>query len=254
MSEQITITIDGKECTCEKGEYLYDVAKRNGIFIPVLCRSDAFADHRACCRVCIVEVVTRGRSKVVTSCIYPVEAECEVFTNNDKIKEERAVLFALLAARAPESERIAEMDKWLGTGGEGFERLVKVDGEKCILCGLCVQACNSLGTGAISTVMRGVEKKVGAPYDMAPEPCIGCTSCANVCPTGAIEFTQTDTVRTIWDREFDLVRCESCGSVMGTAEAVQHAAKEAGVETPTICDACRKKQLADEMMSTYRFV
>ena len=63
MSDTLTITIDGKECTCEKGEYLYDVAKRNGIFIPVLCRSDAFDDHRACCRVCIVEVEERrGRT------------------------------------------------------------------------------------------------------------------------------------------------------------------------------------------------
>ena len=29
--KKLTITIDGKECTCEKGEYLYDVAARNGI-------------------------------------------------------------------------------------------------------------------------------------------------------------------------------------------------------------------------------
>ncbi|MBR2790931.1 MAG: (2Fe-2S)-binding protein, partial [Eggerthellaceae bacterium] len=56
MSEKLTITIDGLACECEKGEYLWDVAKRNGITIPALCRSDAFADHRACCRICIVEV------------------------------------------------------------------------------------------------------------------------------------------------------------------------------------------------------
>ena len=56
MSELLHITIDGKDCTCERGEYLWDVAKRNGIPIPVLCRSDAFPEHRACCRVCIVEV------------------------------------------------------------------------------------------------------------------------------------------------------------------------------------------------------
>ena len=28
MSDMITVTIDGIECTCEKGEYIYDVAKR----------------------------------------------------------------------------------------------------------------------------------------------------------------------------------------------------------------------------------
>ena len=33
----ITITIDNKPCTCESGEFLIDIAKRNGIFIPTLC-------------------------------------------------------------------------------------------------------------------------------------------------------------------------------------------------------------------------
>ena len=163
MSEMLAITIDGIECTCEKGEYIYDVAKRNGVFIPVLCRHDAFADHRACCRICIVEVEIRGKRKVVTSCVYPIEQECAVYTQSERILEERAVIMALLSHRAPESERMGEMNGFLGRSG--FDRLITVDGEKCILCGLCVQACNSLGTGAISTVLRGTDKKVDTPYD-----------------------------------------------------------------------------------------
>ena len=251
MSELLNITIDGVACTCEKGEYLYDVAERNGIWIPVLCRSDAFDDHRACCRICIVEVEIRGKRKVVTACVYPVEQECAVYTRSEKILEERAVIMALLAHRAPESERMAEMNKFMGR--TGFDRLISVDNEKCILCGLCVQACNSLGTGAISTVLRGTEKKVSTPYDNPSEFCVGCLSCANVCPTDAIEYTQTETTRTIWNREFDLLFCEECGSLMGTAEAVRHAVGAEG-DMPTICDECRKKKLADEMMQTFRFV
>ena len=163
MSDMITVTIDGIECTCEKGEYIYDVAKRNSIKIPTLCRHDAFEDHRACCRICIVEVEQRGRTKVVTSCVYPIDGECEIRTNSERIQEERAVLYALLGHRAPEAELIGKMSRRLDMSG--FERLVSIDNEKCILCGLCVQACNSLGTGAISTVLRGTEKKVATPYD-----------------------------------------------------------------------------------------
>ena len=253
MSQQITLTIDGKQCTCESGEYLYDVARRNGITIPTMCRSDAFEDHRACCRICIVEVEIRGRTKVVTSCVYPVEEECTVYTQSDKIKEERAVLMALLNHRAPDSEIIGGMAAGMG-GKEGFERLTSLDSGKCILCGLCVQACDSLGTGAISTVNRGTEKEVNTPYGNPAKSCVGCLSCANVCPTGEITFTEDATTRTIWNRTFDLVFCPECGQVMGTREAVELAARNAGVETPTVCDECRKKALADEMMHTYRYV
>ena len=251
MSELLHITIDGKDCTCERGEYLWDVAKRNGVPIPVLCRSDAFPEHRACCRVCIVEVETRGRTKVVTSCVYPVEQECEVRTNSERIKEERSVVLGLLAARAPEAQRVTFLSQAMGN--EGLERLITLDGEKCVLCGLCVQACDSLGTSAISTVNRGVDKMVSTPYGDPSSSCVGCLSCANVCPTEAIPYTQTADARTIWNRTFELVKCERCGAVMGTPESVAHAAKRAGLdEVPTLCDECRKKLIADEMMPAYR--
>lgn len=198
MDKQIKVVIDGKKCTCDYGEYLYDVATRNGIFIPVLCRHEGFDDHRACCRICICEVEINGRSKVVTSCVYPIERDCIVRTNSAKIKEERAVIMALLSHRAPDAEPITNMANFMGAGkGKGFDKLVKIDKSKCILCGLCVQACDSLGTGAISTVNRGTEKEVNTPYGDPSKTCIGCLSCANVCPTKAIEFSETAKNRTI---------------------------------------------------------
>ena len=228
------------------------MAKRNGIRIPVLCRSDAFADHRACCRVCIVEVVERDRSKIVTSCVYPVESQIEVFTQSERIREDRAAIFALLKSRAPQADVLGKMSR--GLDMDGFDRFITIDNEKCILCGLCVQACNSLGTGAISTVNRGTDKKIDTPYGVASKFCVGCLSCANVCPTGAIEYGQGDGKRTIWNREFELAICEECGHVMGTKESVAYAAAKTGAETPVVCDDCRKKHIADEMMNTYRFV
>ena len=71
----IEITINGKACTCEKGEFLLEVARRNGFYIPTLCHHPGVAEQ-GCCRVCLVEVVENKRSKIVVSCIYPVEQPC----------------------------------------------------------------------------------------------------------------------------------------------------------------------------------
>lgn len=195
---KLTITIDGKKCECESGEYICDIAARNGIFIPTLCRKDPFEDHRACCRICMVEVEERGRTKNVTACVYPVKSEIEVRTNTDAIKEQRAVVSALLARRAPESDIMGNMAKTMGGSDEdGFSGLVSLDSGKCILCGLCVQACDSIGAGAISTVNRGTDKEVNTPYGKENSVCIGCLSCANVCPTGSIEFSESADKRNI---------------------------------------------------------
>jgi predicted molibdopterin-dependent oxidoreductase YjgC len=61
----MNITIDGKVCEAEYGEYILDIAKRNNIHIPSLCHSDALPGQ-ASCRVCIVDIVEKGWHKTVT--------------------------------------------------------------------------------------------------------------------------------------------------------------------------------------------
>lgn len=137
----IEITINGKACTCEKGEFLLEVARRNGFYIPTLCHHPGVAEQ-GCCRVCLVEVVENKRSKIVVSCVYPVERPCEVYTDSARVREDRGAVLMLLAARAPESTEIKLLCKQYGA--MDGSRFAPIEGEKCIMCGLCARACASL--------------------------------------------------------------------------------------------------------------
>ena len=206
------ITIDGKQCSCEKGEYLLHVARRNGIYIPTLCHHEALPGQ-GCCRVCIVEVDEGKGPKIVVSCVYPVERECTVSTDSDKVRSQRGIILSLLYKRAPDSELIAQMCTHYGA--PPLERLKPVDSGKCILCGLCTRACAELSVGAISTVNRGVTKEVATPYHDESPVCVGCGSCASVCPTDAIPLTETADTRTIWARP--LPWCGAPGAARSSA-------------------------------------
>ena len=244
----MTITINGIQCECEKGEYIFTVAQRNGIHIPTLCRHASLGEQGAC-RVCIVEVEEGGKRKIVTSCVYPIMRECSVETDSERVREERGVILALLRCRAPESAEIARLcDQY---DAPALHRLRPLPSGKCVLCGLCVSACNSLGSGAINTMQRGTDTLVGTPYDEPSPDCIGCGSCAAVCPTEHIVLVETPKTRTVWGKQFAIVRCERCGAPIGTPEELAHAAKRSGQPVPTLCETCRKLHITDTMAGTF---
>lgn len=232
----MNILIDGKECSCEKGEILIEVAKRNGIYIPSLCYHEGLGSIGSC-RVCIVEVVQNGRSKVVISCAFPVEEGIEVLTDSEKIRKERALIFTMLARLAPDARVIKELADFAGV--ERSRLAANEEGGSCILCGRCTTACSLTGTGAIAKMDRGTEKRVDTPYGEPNAECIGCTSCARVCPTEAIPFTETDTQVSIWGRTFDLKRCEKCGRPISTEEQLALIKVVPEGEEITLCRKCR---------------
>lgn len=238
------ITIDGKECSCEQGEFVLDVARRNGIYIPTLCYHEGLESLGAC-RVCIVEVVQRGQSKVVVSCAYPLQEEIEVFTASDKILEQRGVILSLLANLAPGSQVIQQM---AAHNGADMPRLTpKEEGDACILCGRCTSACELLGAGAIAKVSRGTSKAIDTPYGRPSEECIGCASCAYVCPTNAIPYTETEEQVSIWGKTFELKHCSVCDASMSPKEFIASATTATEDDDRLICASCKKKTVAKKI-------
>ncbi len=67
---------------------------------------------------------------------------------------------------------------------------IERDPNKCILCGLCVRACEEvMGVGALGFVQRGFDTVVLPALGKCLEEtgCISCGQCVSVCPTGALQ-------------------------------------------------------------------
>jgi NADH dehydrogenase/NADH:ubiquinone oxidoreductase subunit G len=242
--EQLKITINGKECSAEKGEFLLDIAARNGIEIPHLCHHEALRGL-ATCRICIVEVTENGRKKIVTSCIFPVTKNISVETETEEISAMRKTLISLLIAETPDNERIQLLAEKYGVSDTSrFETNV---GNECMMCGLCVKACEEMGCNAIATVNRGTTKKVTTPYDEPSMECIGCGACAYVCPTGWIRVEDSYGTRRIWGRMFEMLRCSECGKYYITKAAYDYAAKKYEPDNLPTCESCKQIKIAKHL-------
>ena len=244
------VVIDGKACEAEHGEYILAVAKRNGIDIPTLCNSDALPGMGSC-RLCVVELIERNKTKVVASCIYPITREVEIRTDSQRIIGIRKSIMKLLLSHVPGNEYLNSISEQCGLRpSKPLELPEKVD--DCILCGLCVKACEELGANAISTVGRGTNKKISTPYDEPSAVCVGCGSCAAVCPTGAIGIKEENGTRTIWGKTFELVKCERCGQYFAPKEYIEFLEKKLGENFEEMyCSVCRKAINAEKFRDIY---
>jgi NADH dehydrogenase/NADH:ubiquinone oxidoreductase subunit G len=264
---KLKVKINGKIYEAEKGEYILEVCRRNKVLVSTLCHHEGLSGLGSC-RLCVVEVNEGSGNKIVVSCVYPLGRDCEVLTESEKIKAIRKTILSMLITKAPASDRLASLCQIYGVElpaksakiSKAEKSKARVSGSKkerleeaCILCGLCVQTCASLGSGAISTVGRGISKKVSTPYGEPSADCVGCGSCAAVCPTRAIECSEEIGSRLIWGKKFTLLRCASCGSAFATKEEYALAFERAGTtETETIlCESCRKKKSADVFASAF---
>ncbi len=241
------LSIDGKIVTAQNGEYVLQVAQRNGIEIPTLCHHPAVEPWGGC-RLCVVEITHAdwgGWKGLVTACLYPVQEGLIVSTANEKVRTVRAGILDLLLARCPESELIQNLSRQYGIEKTSF--IPRPNPDLCILCGLCVRICEKIGASAISTIGRGIDKIISVPYETEENyACVGCLSCATICPTGEITFTQDERTRSIWGRTFELVYCEDCGVAIGTPEQLKHYSERSGLDMSyfTKCDRCRNREAA----------
>ncbi len=178
MQQPVTLTIDGAQVRAAKGTSVLDAAMEYGICIPHLCHTPQMSDLSAC-RLCIVEHVQNGRSKVTTSCTLLVQDDMVVRTNTDKIRKLRRNLAELLVAEAPNSRAVQDIAVRCGVKQVRYPFRNK----SCVLCGRCVRVCTEMWSArAIGFVGRGKDRRVDFPFGVRPDYCKQCSSCVQLCP------------------------------------------------------------------------
>jgi len=217
MSEDITLTIDGKQIHARAGQSILDAAEENGIYIPHLCAFQELHPTGAC-RVCMVKV--NGRPSA--SCTQPVSKDAEVEVSSEELQNMRRMIVEMLFAEGnhfcPCCEKSGDCELQalayrLGIASVRFPYQfpqrdidaehpeVFIDHNRCILCGRCVEASRTHDRKtALEFIGRGKNKKLAVTglvdLDSADKA-------AAVCPVGAILRKRTAFTIPVGQRRFD---------------------------------------------------
>jgi formate dehydrogenase major subunit len=89
----VTLTIDGREITVERGVTVLEAARRLGIEIPTLCHVEGL-EPAAACFLCCVQV--EGLPRLSPSCALPAADGMVVTTDSDDIRASRKMALELL--------------------------------------------------------------------------------------------------------------------------------------------------------------
>jgi len=181
----IEFNINDKKVTARPGWTLLEATRQYGVEIPTLCYHEAVAPSGAC-RLCMVELKEGDGSKLVASCIYPVKEGLNVYTETERVQNVRRWIFEMLLAACPASGEIKSLAAKYGVLSTRFP--IQDPDQTCMVCGLCSRVCEEVvGLSAISTVDRGVHKKVSSPFLRPTDICVACGCCVSICPTGAMQ-------------------------------------------------------------------
>ena len=102
-----TLTLNGRPCSVEPGESLYDCVCRHlgRDEIPVLCHDPALEVFGAC-RLCLVEVArtAEGPDRLMAACHTPASDGLHVSTRSERLHRVRRGVLELLASNFPETQ------------------------------------------------------------------------------------------------------------------------------------------------------
>ncbi len=208
--ETVTLTIDGRTITVEKGKSVLDAALLHGIHVPFYCYHPGMGVDGSC-RVCIVKV--EKMPKLQTACSTTCADGMVVYTQTPDVVEARASVFEFLLINHPLDCPVCDkggecplQDYSYSFGpkgsrmdfprrtfdGEGvradvdFGPTLMLNRNRCILCTRCVRFMRDIdGDAQISIVDRGNGSEIATFQEEGVHSLIS-GNLQDICPVGAI--------------------------------------------------------------------
>jgi bidirectional [NiFe] hydrogenase diaphorase subunit len=179
----VTLTIDGKTVQAEAGTTVVAAARGAGIDIPTLCHHEQLKPYTAC-RICLVEVDSKGWTSLDTACSRPVAEHLVVRTRSERVDRLRRTILELMLAQAPDSPPLQELAQVYGADRDRFQK----EASFCIHCGLCVRYCAEVKQqNAVGFFDRGIVREVRFDPRVAAKVCNDCKECFPLCPTSYLQ-------------------------------------------------------------------
>lgn len=174
----VKILLNNTEVQAEEHWSVLEAAQFYGLAIPTLCYDPGLSPYGAC-RLCLVEIGKPPRSKLVSSCTYPVEEGLEIHTDTERVLKARRMMIELMLAQAPGSKVLQDLASLYGVKQQRF----KVRNDECVMCGLCVRMCAEQMDGkAIGFQNRGHKRIIHTPFKVKSKECRECGGCMYICP------------------------------------------------------------------------
>jgi NADH-quinone oxidoreductase subunit G len=208
--ETVTLTIDGRSITVEKGKTVLQAAVEHGISVPYYCYHPGIGIDGSC-RVCIVKI--EKMPKLQTSCSTVCTDGMVVHTRAPEVIEARAGVFEFLLINHPLDCPVCDkggecplQDFSYSFGpdqsrmefprrtfdGEGvkadvdFGPTLMLNRNRCIMCTRCVRFMREVdGDAQINIIDRGYGSEIATFQDQGVHSLIS-GNLMDVCPVGAI--------------------------------------------------------------------
>src|SRR6266705_727206 len=221
--ETVTLTIDGRQVTIEKGKTVLQAAIESGISVPYYCYHPGIGIDGSC-RVCIVKI--EKMPKLQTSCSTVCTEGMAVSTRTPEVVDARAGVFEFLLINhpldcpvcdkggecplqdfsytfGPDASRMEFPRRVFdGEGVKGdvdFGPTLMLNRQRCILCTRCVRFMRDVeGDAQINIVDRGYGSEI-ATFQEEGVHSLNSGNLMDICPVGAIT-TRDDRVKARpWD-------------------------------------------------------